>query len=260
MTIFPFARTANNIRYLPIPGHILMFSIFEDTLPLKLHPQYFEAKAGNFSSALGLIKDLAWDEMANHRHRFSSSHIFVSPFAKEASGDNALPQVLAEVFAFLYDAKADQDLVQNTKVFHTGADPMERLILRAEFEGSVQAGAQYVLVDDVIGLGGTLAELAHYVQINGGLVSDIAVMVNAGRIKSLRPDHKILKILKDRFDNEIINLFGIHIDALTANEAQYLVGFRTIVEIRNRIAKAKKEVNLRLRSKGIEDLFDSHKG
>ncbi|MFM8823743.1 MAG: hypothetical protein ACKOD8_10480, partial [Limnohabitans sp.] len=86
-----------------------MFSIFEDTLPLKLHPQYFEAKA-------------------------------------------------------------DQDLVQITKVFHTGADPMERLILRAEFEGSVQAGAQYVLVDDVIGLGGTLAELAHYVQINGGLV------------------------------------------------------------------------------------------
>jgi hypothetical protein len=132
---------------------------------------------------------------------------------------------------------------------------MERLVLRAEFEGPVQAGANYVLVDDVISLGGTLAELAHYVQLKGGVVSDIAVLVNAGRNKSLSPDHQTLKILKERFANEIIEIFGIHIDALTANEAQYLVGFRTSDEIRNRCLKAKKESNLRLRSKGITGLF-----
>jgi hypothetical protein len=65
-----------------------------------------------------------------------------------------------------------------------------------------------------------------------------------------------LKILKERFDNEIIEIFGINIDALTANEAQYLVGFRSADEIRNRLIKAKKESYLRLRSKGIEGLFE----
>jgi len=46
-----------------------------------------------------------------------------------------------------------------------------------------------------------------------------------------------LKILKERFANEIIEIFGIHIDALTANEAQYLVGFRTSDEISDFVQK-----------------------
>jgi hypothetical protein len=61
--------------------------------------------------------------------------------------------------------------------------------------------------------------------------------------------------LKQRYANEIIEIFGIHVDALTANEAQYLVGFRTADEIRNRLIKAKQEVDIRLRSKGIAGVF-----
>lgn len=150
---------------------------------------------------------------------------------------------------------ADKDIVQVTKVYHTGADPMERLALRPEFEGAVQVGGRYVLVDDVTSLGGTLAELAHYIQFTGGFIQDVAVIVNAGRNKSLRPDLKTIKTLNERFANEIIEIFGIQVDALTANEAQYLVGFRTVDEIRNRLLKAKQEVDLRLRSKGIAGVF-----
>ena len=58
------------------------------------------------------------------------------------------------------------------------------------------------------------------------------------------------------FANEIIEIFGIQVDALTANEDQYRVGFRTVVdEIRNRLLMAKQEVDLRLRSKGIAGVF-----
>jgi hypothetical protein len=159
------------------------------------------------------------------------------------------------VLAVLCEAAADKDIIQVTKVYHTGADPMERLALRPEFEGSVKVGGHYVLVDDVTSLGGTLAELAHYIQVNGGVVKDVVVIVNAGRNKSLRSDRKTLKILKERFANDIIEIFGIHVDALTANEAQYLVGFRSADEIRNRLLKAKEEVDLRLRSKGITGVF-----
>jgi hypothetical protein len=141
----------------------------------------------------------------------------VAPFAREASGDNAIPQVLSEVFAAVCGASADKDIVQVTKVYHTGADPI--------------------------------------IQRNCGIVQDVAVIVNAGRNKSLIPDAKTLKILKQRYANEIIEIFGIHVDALTANEAQYLVGFRTADEIRNRLLKAKQKVDLRLRSKGITGVF-----
>jgi hypothetical protein len=97
--------------------------------------------------------------------------------------------------------------------------------------------------------------LAHYIQFNGGFIQDVAVIVNAGRNKSLRPDLKTIKTLNERFEIEIIEIFGIKVDALTANEAQYLVGFRTVDEIRNRLLKAKQEVDLRLRSKGIAGVF-----
>ncbi len=81
------------------------------------------------------------------------------------------------------------------------------------------------------------------------------VLVNAGRSKSLSPDKQTLKLLEERYGNELIEIFGIQASALTANEARYLVGFRSIDEIRNRLVKAKQEVDIRLRSKGIPSVF-----
>lgn len=153
--------------------------------------------------------------------------------------------------ASIAGGKVDNEIVQVTRVFHTGADPMERLRLRAQFEGDVIAGERYVLVDDVVSMGGTLAELADHIQRSGGVVIAVVTLVNAGRNKLLRAEPRIIKKLQGRFQNEILNIFGIKTDALTANEAQYLIGFRTAGEIRNRLAKARKEIHLRLRSKGI---------
>lgn len=132
---------------------------------------------------------------------------------------------------------------------------MQRLALRPEFDGDVQQGKRYVLVDDVTNLGGTLAELAHYIQSKGGLVHGIFVLVNAGRSKAFSPDAQTIKILEARYGHELTEIFGISTHALTANEASYLVGFRTADEIRNRLAKAKQEIDLRLRSKGIQGVF-----
>ena len=44
---------------------------------------------------------------------------------------------------------------------------MARLITRSSFVGQVKSGRNYVLVDDVINMGNTLAELANYI-ISGG--------------------------------------------------------------------------------------------
>ena len=94
-------------------------------------------------------------------------------------------------------------------------------------------------------------ELSNYIQVCGGVVRDVVVLVNAGRNLALVPEKKFVQLIKERFDEEFTEIFGIEPVALTANEAQYLVGFKSADGIRDRLATAEQEIDRRLRSKGI---------
>jgi len=82
-------------------------------------------------------------------------------------------------------------------------------------------------------------------------VHDVVVLANAGRDKALVPKKKFVQLIKERFHDEFTEIFGIEPATLTANEAQYLVGFTSADSIRNRLAAAQQEIDRRLRSKGI---------
>ncbi|WP_199174465.1 conjugal transfer protein TraN [Limnohabitans sp. G3-2] len=239
------------LRSFGFPVQTQPLFLFTQDADLKASGAYLQAKAGHEQAAVRLLMDLAVSWLYEHRDRFEPGLIFLAPHASEASGDNAIPQALATVCALMFQGTVDNEIVQSDRVFHTGADPMERMAARAQFEGVVISGAKYVLVDDVTNLGGTLAELSNYVQIFGGVVHDVVVLVNAGRDKSLVPSKKFVQLIKERFDDEFTEVFGIEPSALTANEANYLVGFTTIDGIRNRLAAAQQEIDRRLRSKGI---------
>ena len=94
-------------------------------------------------------------------------------------------------------------------------------------------------------------KLANYIQVYGGIVKGVVVLVNAGRNPQLVPKAKFVQLIKERFDDEFTEVFGIEPGALTANEAQYLAGFRSLDAIRNRLVAAEQEIDRRLRSKGI---------
>ena len=226
---------------------------FADDQPLKSHSAYREAKSGDVAAAVELVSDLALDFLILNQQSLPSDACYVAPHAKEATGDNAIPQVLAKAAAMISGGVADIDIVQTSRVFHTGADPMERIAARPSYEGLVVPRKPHVLVDDVTTMGGTLAELSNYIQNEGGYVVGVVVLSNAGRLKNLRPRPKNLRQIIERHDLEIEKILHIASNALTANEADYLIGFRTADEIRNRLAKARKETDLRLRSKGIEE-------
>jgi len=226
---------------------------FADDVPLKSHPAYRDAKSGDIAAAVELVADLGLEFLQLHKERLPFDACYVAPHAKEATGDNAIPQVLAQAAAMISGGVADTDIVQTSRVFHTGADPMERMATRPAFEGLVTPGKPHVLVDDVTTMGGTLAELSDYILNQGGFVVGVIVLSNAGRLKHLRPVPKNLRQIIARHELEIEEILHIAPSALTANEADYLIGFRTADEIRNRLAKARKETDLRLRSKGIEE-------
>jgi hypothetical protein len=225
-------------------------SLFSTDQALKRHPAYKLAKGGDAEAAARLIDELAGPLVAQVK-RFGTGVIFVAPHALEASGENAIPQMLAGFLAQRIGARDDISVVQRNRVYHTGADAMERLIAPSEFAGTVETDARYVLVDDVSTMGGTLADLANYVLTNGGLVVGAVVLVNAARSGKVIPSSKTLELLERRFGDEIRTTFGIEPAALTREEAQYLIGFRTVDELRNRAAAAKQARVERLRSKGI---------
>ena len=152
----------------------------------------------------------------------------------------------------MLDGEVETEIVQASRVFHTGANPMERLLLRPQFDGPVTPGTAYALVDDVTCLGGTLAELADYIQAAGGKVAAFITLVNAGRLKALKPEPLLTRRLREKFPDAIQHTFGIDPGALTANEASYLSGFRTADELRNRAAKAAEDNDRRLRAKGFQ--------
>lgn len=225
-------------------------SLFGNDRTLKRHAAYKTAKGGDPEAAAQLIGDLA-APLFEQVKRFGAGVIFVAPHAVEASGENAIPQMLAGYLAQKTGARDDINIVQRNKVYHTGADAMQRLIAPSEFTGNVEVDAQYVLVDDVSTMGGTLADLANYILMNGGKVVGSVVLVNAARSGKVIPAPKTIELLERRFGNEIRTTFGIEPAALTREEAQYLVGFRTADELRNRAAAAKQARVERLRSKGI---------
>ena len=232
------------------PKMFLIYLFIKDG-QLKEHPAYKLAKAGNEDAALELVIDLAVAWLYEQREQFAPGLSFIAPHAQEATGDNAIPQTLSSVCAAIYKGKTDTEIVQSDRVYHTGADPMERMAARAQFVGRVVPGNEYVLVDDVISLGGTLAELANYIQVYGGVVRGVIVLVNAGRNPALVPQKHFVNLIKERFDNEFTEVFGIEPGALTANEAQYIAGFRSVDALRNRLVAAEQEIDRRLRSKGI---------
>lgn len=234
---------------------------FKNDNPLKAHVDYKSAKAGDVAAAARLVQALVKPESIEAAKKaFGDDVIYVPVHAEEASGRNKIPGMLAHLYSDRTGGSVDLDIMQANRAFHTGANAMERLLARAEFSGDVELGGRYVLVDDVTTMGGTLADLASYIRSQGGEVAGSVVLVNAMRGGMMTPISNTIRELEARHGDEIRKLFGIEPGALTANESQYLLGFRTTDELRARVAKARRERGERLRAKGVSEGQDSQSG
>lgn len=224
---------------------------FKNDNPLKAHADYRAAKSGDIDAAARLVQALVKPESIEAARAFGDDAIYVPVHAEEASGRNKIPIALAAHYAKNAGGDLGTGIFQANRAYHTGANAMERLLARAEFAGKIEPGRRYVLVDDVTTMGSTLADLASYIRSQGGEVVGSVVLVNAMRGGMMTPASKTINELETRHGDEILKLFGIEPGALTWSEAQYLLGFRTTDELRNRVAKARSERSARLLTKGV---------
>lgn len=217
-----------------------VIAAFRNDVPLKARPEYRAAKSGDREAAADLVQALVSQQnLQAARDAFGPGVVYVPVHAEEAAGRNQIPNMLAAYYAAKAGGTVDDDIVQSNRAFHTGASAMERLIARAEFNGKVEPGRRYVLVDDVTTMGSTLADLAAFIRAGGGEVAGSVVLVNAMRGGRMLADAKTVRELEARHGDEIRSQFGVAPGALTAEEARYLIGFRSTDELRGRVAAAR---------------------
>lgn len=209
---------------------------------VKQHPAYKAAKAGDGVAALALVNDTMSD--AQNQRLLALLHgrrpTLVSAHAYEKEGVNAIPEIFADELGKVLGWPVDAGVLQANVVGHTGADGFARLARQAEFVGAIQAGCEYVMVDDFVGMGGTLANLRGYIESNGGKVLAAVSLTGKPHSAKLAPTPERLQELRAKHGTELehwwIGQFAHAFDALTESEARYLARTETVDTIRNRIA------------------------
>jgi hypothetical protein len=211
---------------------------------VKQHAAYAAAKSGSDDPAIALVLDTFNMESALALKRIAGDAVptLVSAHALEREGVNAIPEVFAERLSQVLGWPAESGVVQTNVVSHTGANGFWRLARQAEFDGSVQPGCTYVLVDDFVGMGGTLANLRGYIESQGGKVLAAASLTGKPHSAKLALSPQRLQELRSKHGAELetwwMGRFAHAFDALTESEARYLTRTETADTIRNRIAAA----------------------
>ena len=225
--------------------------LLADEKATKRHSLYAAAKAGSDLAAADLVDSLVDDSGIRAIRALigkvgkSGAPLLVSAHAYERDGVNAIPAALAQLLGQRLDLEFSTAVAQLNVVSHTGADGYGRLARQARFEGDVQQGREYVMVDDFIGQGGTLANLRGWIEKQGGKTVGAVGLTGKPYSAKLSPSKEQLYELRQKHGADLEkwwkNHFGHAFNCLTQSEARYLARSPDVDTIRVRLAAAERE-------------------
>ena len=220
---------------------------------MRRHPEYPAAKAGDAAAAARLVRALVGEQgIAAVRELIprvseSGAPILVSAHAYEHANVNPIPVALAKLLSEHLALVSEAAIVQTNIVSHTGADGYGRLARQPRFDGGVGTGCEYVMVDDFIGQGGTLANLRGWIEKRGGKAVGAVALTGKPYSARLNPSREQLHELRERhgpdFEKWWREQFGHAFDCLTQSEARYLARSPDVDTIRSRLAEAQQGGN-----------------
>lgn len=208
------------------------------------HPDFAAAKSGDMQAARRLVKDLVTDSgMDEMRRILGKDDVLVVPVvAQEADGPNVIPIAYAELIAERLDLLTGDRIFQVNMVGHTRADGFSRIARPAVFEGTVDRGRRHAVVDDHVGLGGTIASLKSLIESEGGGVSLATTLTKSRNSEKIVPSDKTLRRLREKHGSQLDEFwretFGYGLDRLTEPEAGYLLRTPDVDRIRDRILES----------------------
>lgn len=193
------------------------------------HDDYVAAKAGDIDAALRLLADTVKDEDLAKIAKITYKKervIVVAVHAEELAGRNKIPIAYAALLEQRLGFELDMDIVQTQKVNRGGSSGVERLIKTVPFQGHVEKGRHYFLVDDTLTQGGTLASLKGYIETNGGIVIGVSALMGKQYSAKLSPSPETIALLRQvtgaEFERWWQNEFGYNFEKFTESEARYL--------------------------------------
>lgn len=212
---------------------------------LSKEPEYQAAKQGDMEAALNLVDRLVSDETVSQiKELIGGETPRVLPvLAAEAAGNNKIPLAFAEVLADRLGLAVETGIVQAEKVNRTDSGADHRLAFNPSFLGDVSVGQKYLIVDDTLTMGGTLASLRGYVENRGGNVMAASVMTAHQGAVDMAVKPKMLAAIEAKHGSAMDSFwkenFGHGIDKLTQGEAGHLKSAASVDAIRDRIAAAR---------------------
>ena len=202
--------------------------ILADVPAAKGHPLFSDAKAGDAKAAESVVEDtLAGVTIEPLRVLIGNArpHL-LAVHAVEEAGMNAIPRTFARALSLRLDLPLKSGIIQLNRVGHTGATGYHRLAFPPVFDGAVDP-VDYLLVDDFVGQGGTLANLRGYLESNAGRVVGSVTLTGKAYSAELRLKHETVAILREKhgqqFEEWWVATFGYSFDRLTESEARYLI-------------------------------------
>lgn len=204
---------------------------------------YLAAKSGDVSAAFNLLfnhvlqQNDIWKIGADF-HEYTP--ILVPVLAEEHLGRNRLPATFAEILSGYLGFEVTNEIVQTVKANHTNANAYERIVRQAMFDGYVEPNRNYIILDDTVSMGGTLAALRGFIESKGGKV--IAGIALTGYPDlNIVPLEKTLNYVKNKHPQLVewwLNEFGFPLDYLTQGELGHFKKPDSFDIIRDRLIEA----------------------
>lgn len=194
---------------------------------LKRLPEYEAAKNGDYAKAALLAQSFITPEIANSiaDEVRKTESILLPVVGFEQNNNNCIPSACAVRISELTGIHFADGVIRKTPDSRTHQDGIERIFNTPIFEGKVQAGARYYLLDDTITQGGTLAALARYIEENKGLAVGAAVLTGQQRSTILRiTDATLAEVYKNfkEIENDFIKTTERNFSQLTESEGRYI--------------------------------------
>ena len=209
---------------------------------------YEAAKAGNTQAARDVVLTTARENKFFDLARRFPAAILVPVRALERAGNNRLPGEFAAYFGHVTGLRVDVQIHQTNYTGHTGEDSDYRMAHRPTFAGAVIPGQTYLIVDDVVTMGGTLGELRAHLESQGGKVGAITTLAAAKFSAQIALTPKTKLALETQYDEARLSewlqqqrIYGGTIGALTEAEGRWLLQTKTLDAAGNRLAAQRRQ-------------------
>ena len=217
--------------------HRIPWGDFPDVIPhtqvtaLATHVDFAAATSGDMPAARRLVASVYRPRVGAWRVDYVAAVLSYDLLGRF----NALPLAFGERVALETQAQLVPTIVQDNRPLTDSPSGIDQLTYQPSFSGSVPKGS-YVIVDDVLKFGSSLANLRGHIAVHGGSVSFASSLATSLFAATLAPDPHLIQDLKKRFRHELEQIpasVGFPVDCLTSREAYFCLGLRNLDALRN---------------------------